>query len=118
MDKDDLFPLITESTTISRILANILAVDHIIPTLRTFFKDLKWFEPRAKIFRQLSPLKGRNKSIRQCFLAYHCGRRATNGRLLIQTTGSDYYLDEVVEHHYIEARYRQLCLFGWRNFPE
>ena len=118
IEKDQLFPLITDSIARSEILVNILAIDHIIPSLYTFFEDTKWLEPCAKILRRLTPLNSRKKTIRQSLLAHHRGRRATDGKLPIQTTDSNFVFEEVTEHQHVEAGYRQLWLFAWRHFPE
>ena len=117
MEREQLFPLITEPSLRSRSLGRILKIDHIIPTLYIFFEDTKWLEPCAKILRKLAPLSSRKETIRQSLLAHHYGRRATGGVLPMLTYKNTINNRDVSEHEHVEFGYRRLWLFAWRHFP-
>ena len=55
MDFRKLFPLIRNSNMRLMIRQNLLSVNHLILSLFTFLKDLKYLKPQSKIMKSLLP---------------------------------------------------------------
>jgi hypothetical protein len=65
MVKHEIFPLIEQEDVRVQVLARILQVQGLIPTLHSFFEDLKYLEPCAKIMESLVGPNKKKKSIFQ-----------------------------------------------------
>jgi hypothetical protein len=53
MDKGQLFPSITDDATRSAILARLRTIDYPIPTLYTFFRDLRYLAVGKDVMKHL-----------------------------------------------------------------
>lgn len=114
MDTKAIFPRVTEAATRAKVLDNLLAVDVLIPSLRTFFENLKYLEPCAKIMRSLLTHK-KIVSIKQALSgsyfhpADHCIEYGPGDtRLHVR---QQYDAD-------LASAYHTLWLFALRNFPQ
>ncbi|KAK3115490.1 hypothetical protein LTR53_005106 [Teratosphaeriaceae sp. CCFEE 6253] len=53
VEDNEFFPGLQAPAARSQLRANIMALDGMIPSLYTFFEDLKYLEPAAKILKKL-----------------------------------------------------------------
>lgn len=90
-----LFPEITDSTARSQILENLLLVNYPIPTLNTFFENIKFLQPLSKAIKGLldpptpnlegSADKSETTSISMSFKRIFSNANQKKGEVLIQT---------------------------------
>ena len=114
MQSGAIFPRILDSDHRTCILQNILSVAHMIPSLYTFFENLKYLEPCAKIMRALLPPKQIN-SIKLGLAGFYVRpepMKVQYGNKDTRSHGSG--LNDVDE----AMAYHQLWLYAMRNFPE
>ena len=117
MNKRVLFPLVSEGSSRTQLLQNILGIDCMIPSLFTFFEDTKWLEPAAKIIRGLLP-PGKKGSIRQQMFKKFTGRGQAAGQFHVEHGNLQLMPHKGDENQAVCAAYCQLWLFAWRHFPE
>lgn len=95
------------------ILANLLSVRSMIPSLFTFFEDLKYLEPCAKVLKALLP-PGTRKSVFRGLMGSHFAQE----RALVEHASKDLRAHHAVGSEPAPAlAYQQLWLFALRNFP-
>lgn len=103
----------TQSTVVrEQLLANLTSFDGMIPSLYTFFEDLKYLEPAAKIIRKLLP-PGEKRSLRSSLSAHYF---APECNTLECPEGQ--FQNLLLHESTFESGYHQLWLFALRNFPE
>lgn len=108
-----IFSAITDSTKRRILLRNILVTTSLIPSLSTFFEDLKHLEPCAKILRGLLPPKQR-RSICEALSA--CLEAPEH--VYVEYARDDMRTQPSVPHDlHRSVGYQQLWLFAMRNFP-
>ncbi|KAI9708411.1 MAG: hypothetical protein M1828_002992 [Chrysothrix sp. TS-e1954] len=113
MSKGLLFPAASLGTR-NALLENISRVSGLIPSLRTFFENLKYLEPCSLILKQLLPRKIRG-TVRQAYERAYV--RADP--LVIQCSDGDFKrVDPLGAQDNIALGYQQLWLFAMRHFPE
>lgn len=98
----------------SKFQRNIFEIKGMIPTLHTFFEDIKYLEPCAKVMKGLLPTKSK-RSIFQEFM----GSYFPPQQLGVQHAYQDCRIHRMESGE--DARmlaYQQLWLFALRNFPE
>ena len=112
MECGTLFPAVTKDHDRHMILQNLLRIRVTIPSLHTFFEDLKFLEPGNKVLRSLVAPSGANSLRDALFASYHqtsaltieygvCDRRTRPQGPFKQDR---------------ELAYQQLWLFALRNF--
>lgn len=112
MESKKLFPLLSSNAERDTVLENLLSIAGIVPSLFTFFENLKLLEPCAQVMRALLPF-GQRKTIRQGLE----GAWFSSDRVRV-----DYSASNIQEHvkttQDVERAvgYRQLWLFALRNF--
>lgn len=125
MEKGELFPSIQDVRIRGLILHNIRATKRIIPSLFTFFEDLKYLEPLANSMKKLiGPMKRSTKTS-----VY----REFQQVFTVPATRPAGSCDEVVElqlsegefgscygslREKMEFGYRQLWIYAMRHFPD
>ena len=62
----DLFPDLADAATRSRLLARLLGIKTLIPSISTLFKDLRCLQPAGKALRALVPQRGKG-TLRESF---------------------------------------------------
>ncbi len=108
------FPTISDQVTRDSIARNLANVSCLIPSLRTFFENLKYLEPCCGILKQLLQPK-QKKTIRQAFFASHF----RPAQLIIECAENDRSVQSPRSSS--EDRwlgYQQLWLYAMRHFPE
>ena len=114
MAKREIFPFVSSQSLRTRIMAELRAINFIIPSLHTFLEDTKYMEPCAQIMKSILPYKFRG-TIQQGFDKSH------NGQLSFQEQIDEMSFlnrSEASEDHSRWKAYRQLWLFAFRHFPE
>lgn len=117
MRNGTLFPSVRGAQARAEILHNIHAIKRIIPSIFTFFEDLKYLEPLANAMKKLVGRSQKTKTsvyreFQHAFAATDSGSfkieigegifRTANGSLPVQ----------------MEMGYRQLWMYAMRHFPE
>ena len=108
------FPTISDQVTRTSIVRSLADVSCLIPSLRTFFENLKYLEPCCGILKQLLQPK-QKKTIRQAFFASYY----RPAHLIIESAENDRSLQSRKSSS--EDRwlgYQQLWLYAMRHFPE
>ena len=109
-----IFAAITDSQKREELLAQILSIDYVIPSLHTFLEDTKYLEPCAKIMKRLLPMRFKG-TIHQAFEKLHNGQRLLQLQVTEASSHDEEQLSVFVSHW---KAYRQLWLFTMRHFPE
>ncbi|KAG4276902.1 hypothetical protein FPRO04_14216 [Fusarium proliferatum] len=113
-----IFPAIGHQSTRKRIWMNLKSLPCLIPSLYSFFEDLKYLHPPAKVVRQLvAPSK---KSTREAMWRAFTAHGMPENQWLLQTGDgeSDYkWLDGSYSDQF-EFSYQQIWLYAWRYWVE
>ncbi|KAI3573907.1 hypothetical protein IWW34DRAFT_854835 [Fusarium oxysporum f. sp. albedinis] len=113
-----IFPAIGHQSTRKRIWMNLKSLPCLIPSLYSFFEDLKYLQPPAKVVRQLvAPSK---KSTREAMWRAFTAHGMPENQWLLQTGDgeSDYkWLDGSYSDQF-EFSYQQIWLYAWRYWVE
>lgn len=113
MLNQSLFPNVTRKSERNSLLHNLRQVSCLIPSLHTFFENLKYLEPCCLALRSLLPAKHR-KTIQQALgNAY-----ATPERPLVETARGHAFYEASGSSNDQRRAYHQLWLFAMRHFPE
>lgn len=117
MDRQQLFPMIQDPAARWRILNNFQNADCMIPSLYTFFEDIKWLAPCPKIIRALLP-DGCRESTRRALSRCYTGVNQKAGTLRIEHSNPKFIEVPGSEVQAVDSGYQQLFLFAWRHFSE
>jgi len=117
MDRKQLFPMIQDTAMRSRILNNLQIADCMIPSLYTFFEDIKWLAPCAKVIRDLLP-DGCRESTRRALSRCYTGVNQRAGTVRIEHRNPGFIDALGSEVQAVDSGYQQLWLFAWRHFSE
>ncbi len=108
------FPGLRIPAARAQLLTNIMSFDGMIPSLFTFFEDLKYLEPAAKILRKLLPEREK-RSLWPALSAYYF----TPARSIFECPQGQFNnLDPAWSADAKMRGYYVLWLFALRNFPE
>ena len=110
---DAIFSTVNDPVLRRSLSNNIKAVSCLIPSLFTFFENLKYIEPCCAVLRSLLPPKSK-KSLRQSLFGIYFQPDS----LLIQTPSADLKASKSNPHEDRNRSYHQLWLFAMRNFPD
>ncbi|KAI9888420.1 MAG: hypothetical protein M1814_000482 [Vezdaea aestivalis] len=118
MDDRSVFSRAAESEARSCIATRLLATGCMIPSLHTFFEDVKYLEPMAKAMRALVPpiIPKSKLTVRRSFEAV---RPSSSSTTLVAIEESEGHLvsHPVSAEQASTLAYRQLWLFAMRHFP-
>ncbi|KAM0714194.1 hypothetical protein Q7P37_009981 [Cladosporium fusiforme] len=108
-----IFTRVTDAGQRGTILANLRSIQDMIPSLFTFFEDLKYLEPCAKVLKALLPPRGRQSVSRGLMGSYF-----QQEKLLVQHANGDTRTHTGSPSEIARTlAYQQLWLFAFRNFP-
>lgn len=107
------FPKVIDSSLRAKLLRNVLSLDTMILSFKTFFEDAKCLEQIALGLRELSK-PGRSDSLEKSFRKIHSG----SGQISIQVAEDDFREVSVSPNAAARLGYLQLCLCLIRNFPQ
>ena len=113
MHEKGLFPSVQNKYQRDKILHNLRRVQCLIPSLYTFFENLKYLEPCCVAIKTLLPAK-QKKTIFQAF--HHCYREPD--RPFIETAAGRAYYDHEDGVKSERIAYLQIWLCAMRNFPD
>ncbi|KAI9775083.1 MAG: hypothetical protein M1839_001475 [Geoglossum umbratile] len=113
MESGQLFPLLVDSHKRVRLLASILDIQALIPTIQTFFDNLLYLEPCSKVMKGLLSPKSR-LTVRQSFEA------AFSNPLdhFVEETEDVFRIGHSGSDDILMSSYKQLWLYSMRHFPE
>ena len=116
MAKKEIFPTL-DTPQRALVLGKIMTVTCLIPSLWSFFENLKYIEPCCQILKQLIPARKRDqkKSLRQAIYASYV--RPQDLRLEI-SEGRNVSMTAISLSVDRELSYQQLWLYAMRHFPE
>lgn len=112
-ENGEAFPKVVEDSQRATILHNILSLDTIVVSFKTFFEDAKCLEQVALTLRDLSR-PGRDDSLEMSFRRIYSG----SGRVSIQVAENDFREVSVSPSAAARLGYLQICLCLLRNFPQ
>jgi hypothetical protein len=128
MENRKLFPDVTDQLRRVGLGQRLRSITHIIPSLHTFFEDMKYLEPCSKIMRGLLPttwmkapkskLKKTKLSIKQAIVKLHTDVGQDPEKVNLEVKDGVYTTTSGDRQYRIECGYRQLWLFAMRHFPE
>jgi hypothetical protein len=116
MHNGTLFSSVQDAQTRAEILQNILAVERIIPSIFTFFEDLKYLEPLANAMKGLI---GRSQAAKASVYRefQHAFAATDNGSLKIEISEGIFRSANGSLPTQMEIGYRQLWMYAMRHFP-
>lgn len=110
---DKIFKRVTDERERASILAKLLSIRNMIPSLFTFFEDIKYLEPCAKVLKALLT-PGTKKSVSRGLT----GSFFQQEKVLIEHGSKDLRIHSMVASGVAHAlACQQLWLFAFRNFP-
>lgn len=113
MSTNKLFGRVNNERDRATILAKLLSVPSMIPSLFTFFEDLKYLEPCAKVLKALLPPRTRKSITRGLMGSYF-----QQDRTLVEHASKDMRSHSAVaSEKACVLACQQLWLFALRNFP-
>lgn len=113
MSTNKIFASVVDASERAKILANLKSVRFMIPSLFTFFEDLKYLEPCAKVLKALLPPRSKQSVTRGLMGSYF-----RQEKLLVEHANNDVRVHNVSASETASAFGRQqLWLFAFRNFP-
>jgi hypothetical protein len=113
MSTKKIFGTVADEEDRATILASLLSVRSMIPSLFTFFEDLKYLEPCAKVLKALLP-PGTRKSLTRGLM----GSYFQQEEVLVEHASKDLRTHSVMASETASAlACQQLWLFAFRNFP-
>ncbi|KAM9873936.1 hypothetical protein VDGL01_12000 [Verticillium dahliae] len=97
---------------------NLLSIRCLVPSLYSFFEDVKYLQAPAKIMRQLCPQT--KLSIREAMWHIFTGHNLAEHHWLLQTGESDedYQSMRGSASDQFEFSYQQMWLYAWRHWTE
>ncbi|KAH6699447.1 hypothetical protein EV126DRAFT_342066 [Verticillium dahliae] len=100
------------------ILTNLQTLPCLIPSLHSFFQDIKYLHPPAKALRQLFPAS--KFSIREAMWRIFTGENLPENHWLLQTKEDEkeYRWISGTASDQFEYSYQQMWLFAWRHWTE
>lgn len=108
-----IFTTLTGESDRSVVLANLHSIQSMIPSLFTFFEDLKYLEPCAKVLKALLPPRGK-KSIFRGLMGFYFPR----DQIYVEHASHDMRIHTGSGSEIVRTfAYQQLWLFALRNFP-
>ncbi|KAF4451416.1 hypothetical protein F53441_5584 [Fusarium austroafricanum] len=113
-----IFPAIRHQSTRKSIWKTLKSLPCLIPSLYSFFEDLKYLHPPAKVLRQLvSPSK---YSIREAMWRIFTAQGTPENQWLLQTGDgeNDYQWQQGSSSDQFEFGYQQIWLYAWRYWSE
>lgn len=112
-DAGSLFPRVTERTERIQLQSNVLTVQHMIPSLFSFFEDIKFLEPCAKVVRSLCTKSKR--TVRQSLM----GSFFDPEKQVVECAPDLLRIcKSVSSQEYAELAYVQVWLYAFRHFPQ
>lgn len=125
MGRGKLFPLLKDERIRGVILHNILATKRIIPSLFTFFEDLKYLEPLANSMKKLiEPMKRSAKTsvyreFQRIFTIPATQPIGSHDELVeLQLSEGEFGSSHGSLRQKMEFGYRQLWMYAMRHFPD
>jgi len=130
MKSNEIFPLIKNPTTREGITNRLYSIRCLIPTIMTFFEDIKYLEPCSRIMEHLSghrikmgintEFRKRKDSLYESLVGAPVRSLKTTAEALFPVETSEGHLEQekkgFLEHQ--QDAYNQLWLFTMRHFPE
>ncbi|KAF4344402.1 Intracellular transport USO1 [Fusarium beomiforme] len=113
-----IFPAIRHQSTRKTIWINLTSLPCLIPSLYSFFEDLKYLQPPAKVIRQLiTPSK---HSTREAMWRAFTAHGMPENQWLLQTGDgeADYQWLDGSSSDQFEFSYQQIWLYAWRYWTE
>lgn len=113
------FPSVKGQDDLKEIWGNLRTISCLIPSLKSFFDDIKYLHPSAKVLRQLLPPSKRH-SIREGMWRIFTAGNLNNGQWILQTGEGEkqyQYMTGSASDQF-EFSYQQLWLYAWRHWPE
>jgi hypothetical protein len=111
IDNNEIFPKIKDRESRNTLRRNICSLDNSVPSLQTFFEDMKYLEPCAKVLKALLPSKTKQSVCRGLMGSYF-----EPPILLVEHAYNDLRTHDTRQRTATLA-YQQLWLFALRNFP-
>ncbi|KAI9717976.1 MAG: hypothetical protein M1828_007012 [Chrysothrix sp. TS-e1954] len=109
-----IFPDVSDDASRQLLLDRLLTFSGLVPTLRTFFENLKYLEPCCQVLKQLLSL-GPSTTLRKSY----CASYSRGDRLLFEWAEGAYKTSAGVTFQSDRrSGYQQLWLFAMRHFPE
>ena len=113
MESGQLYPLLVDSCRKARLLASILDIQVLIPSIQTFFENLIYLDSYAKVMRGI--LNSRSRLIvKQSFQATFNG--PTNH--FVEEVESVFRIEHSGSDDALMHSYKQLWLYSMRHFPK
>lgn len=112
-DAGTVFPRVTDRAERDELQSNVLTVQHMIPSLFSFFEDIKFLEPCAKVMRSLCTTSKR--TVRQGLM----GSFFDPKEYVVEYAPDQLRVcTSISPQEYAEVAYVQLWLFAFRHFPQ
>jgi len=111
IDNNEVFTRVKDQESRNMLRRNLDSLNTIIPSLQTFFEDMKYLEPCAKVLKALLPSKTKQST-------YHglMGSYFEPPNLLVEHAYND-MRPHATKQRKATLAYQQLWLFAFRNFP-
>ena len=115
MRSGELFPGINDSVKRTNVLQHLLAIDYLIPSLFTLFRDIRYLEPAAELLKALvPPIQDTTATLRGCLRSHFMCLEANDTTLPVQQSEGSYIKVAGNYQDLFELALRQLWLCSFR----
>ncbi len=117
MDGGKIFAQVLDPLLRKTIINNISAVERVIPSLGTFFEDIKYLEPCAQAVKLLLGLHNKS-TIYEALCGIFVGSKHDPQRLVRQDGENHFVQTDAEGENQFEFGYRQLWIYAMRHLPD